>query len=96
MDLQVALILGLLIFMMNFEGNSKSRLVYSSASTYGLPVIALCAADVYSAYVGKFYSKKKLVNNEFDQVGPRNQLGMHSNWRVSHNRALSSLMKLIL
>ncbi len=36
-----------------FSGNSKTRLVLAAASSHGLPVISLSAADVYSAYVGK-------------------------------------------
>lgn len=33
-------------------GNSKTRLIMAAASQYGLPVIALSAADIYSQYVG--------------------------------------------
>ena len=33
-------------------GNSKTRLIMAAASHFGLPVIALSAADIYSQYVG--------------------------------------------
>ena len=33
-------------------GNSKTTLILAAASTYGLPVISLSSADVYSPYVG--------------------------------------------
>lgn len=33
-------------------GNSKTRLISAAAAVYGLPVISLSAADVYSPYVG--------------------------------------------
>ena len=33
-------------------GNSKTRLVMAAASSYGLPVISLSSADIYSPYVG--------------------------------------------
>ena len=33
-------------------GNSKTRLIAAAASSYGLSVISLSAADVYSPYVG--------------------------------------------
>lgn len=33
-------------------GNSKTKLIFATACHYGLPIISLSSADVYSAYVG--------------------------------------------
>jgi SpoVK/Ycf46/Vps4 family AAA+-type ATPase len=42
-------------------GNSKTRLVMAAASSRGIPLISLSAADVYSAYVGCISLSKHLM-----------------------------------
>ncbi len=37
---------------LNLLGNSKTRLVMAAASSRGIPLISLSAADIYSVYVG--------------------------------------------
>jgi ATP-dependent 26S proteasome regulatory subunit len=39
-------------------GNSKTRLVMAAATEFGLPLISLSCADVYSAYVGEQCSSR--------------------------------------
>ena len=51
-------------------GNSKTRLVQAAAATYGLPMISLSSADVYSAYVGDSEAEIRRVFNLARQSHP--------------------------